>query len=91
MTEDRIQKPCLDEKGIKKKRICNDRQCLERLEQYTKRKYKTDIAPLIKEKTTTETECKTEKQDTKKLSSGTEIQSNAPKNKVRIPNRTGQN
>ena len=55
MTEDRIKLPWLDEKRIDEKRIYNYRQWLKRFKQYTKRKYETDIGPLIKEKTMTGT------------------------------------
>ena len=53
MTEDRIKLPCLDEKGLAGKRIYNYRHWLDRLKQYTKRKYEIDIGPLIKEETMT--------------------------------------
>ena len=56
LTEDRIQKPCLDEKGKGAKRIYDYQQWLERFKQYTKRKNIKDIRPLIKERTISDTE-----------------------------------
>ena len=53
MAEDRIKLPCLDEKAIDGKQIHKHLQGLERFEQYTKRKYETDIGPLIKKGTNT--------------------------------------
>ena len=58
MTEDRMQRPCLDEKGANGERIYNYRQCLEGFEYYTKRKYDTDIGPLIKAEAMNGTEWK---------------------------------
>ena len=56
MIEDTIQTPCLDEKGVDLKRIYNYRQWFELFKQYTRRKYVTDIGPLIIEQTMTRTE-----------------------------------
>ena len=62
MTEDRIKLPCLDEKGIHRKRIFDYQQWLDRFKQYTKRKYEIDIGPLFKEETMTGTECNTKEE-----------------------------
>ena len=67
MTEDRIQIPYLDRKGVVGKRIYNYRQWLERFEQCSKTKHDTDIGPLIKEKTITGTEWDIRKHTTKFL------------------------
>ena len=64
MTEDRIQTPSLDKNGIDGKRIYNYRQWSERFEQYTKKRYDTDIGALIKEKTMTGTEWDTKEEKT---------------------------
>ena len=61
-TEDRIQVPCLDEKGIDGKRIYQYRQWLERIKRYTKRRYNTNIEPLVNEVTITETERNTKEE-----------------------------
>ena len=56
MAEDRKQIPCMNTKWLDGKRNYNYRQWLARFKQYMKTKYDIDIGPLIKEKTTTETE-----------------------------------
>ena len=58
-TEEKLQVPCLDENGIDGRRIYKYRQWLERFKQNTKRKYRIDIRPPIKEVTVTETEWNT--------------------------------
>ena len=90
MTDDRVQKPCLDEKKKNGKRIDNYRKRLERFKQYTKRKYDIDIGPPIKEETIMKTNWNT-RRDTKRFLLGTRTRSNAPNNTVRLPNRTRQN
>ena len=50
MTDDRINIPYLQEKGLDGQRIYNYQQWIDRFKQDTKRKYEIDIGPLIKEK-----------------------------------------
>ena len=56
MRDDQIILPYLDEKGLDGKKICNNRQWLDRFKQNTKRKYEIDIGPLIKKETMTGTD-----------------------------------
>ena len=87
MNEDRIQIPCLEENRLHGKKY-NYRQKLKRFKQFKKRKYDTDIRPLIKEETMTGTEWDTKEA---RLSLGIGTRSNTSNKTVRRPNQTGEN
>ena len=92
MTGDRKKLPQLGQKGLDGHRIYNYRQWIDRYKQYTKRKYEIDIGPVIKAENKPGTdEWNIKQKDTKRFPVGTGTQSNAPNNKIQIPNRPRQN
>ena len=91
MTEDRIQTPRLEKKGIDGGKIYNYRQWLERFMQNTKKKrYRYQITNQRRNNDQNRMKYKRRK-DTTRFSSGIGTRSNPPNNTVRRPNRTGQN
>ena len=73
------------------KKIFTPKQWLERFRQYTKRKYKMDIAELIRGEDMKQADWAIKKPSTKRFHMGYRPRSSIPNNKSRLHDRTGQN